>query len=97
MKDWIMRDCERLATRIHNAGYEEGCAAAKKHYGQAGNGIAHCRRATDEERKTHGKELWGWCNCGKPIVGRWAGLANFCPWCGKVIEWEDINGMDQMH
>lgn len=34
------------------------------------------------------RELWGWCDCGKAIEGRWIGLANFCPWCGRVMEWK---------
>lgn len=41
-----------------------------------------------EQVESWGMELWGWCDCGKAIEGRWVGLANFCPWCGRVIEWE---------
>ena len=45
-------------------------------------------KATEEEIKLHGIELAGWCvECNKPIEGRWIGMANFCPWCGRVIRW----------
>ena len=38
--------------------------------------------------KLYGIELAGWCaECKKPIEGRWIGMANFCPWCGRVIKW----------
>ena len=44
--------------------------------------------ATKEQIKLHGIELAGWCvECNKPIEGRWIGMANFCPWCGRVIKW----------
>ena len=41
-----------------------------------------------EQIESWGRELWGWCDCGKAIEGRWVGLSNFCPWCGRVMEWE---------
>lgn len=56
---------------------------------ETAKGIAHVHKATKEQIEKHGLELSGWCDCGKPIEGRWAGWINFCPWCGKIIEWED--------
>lgn len=78
----------------YNDGYAEGFAKAKEEYGQT-RGIAHCYKARQEETEKYGIELWGWCECKKPIIGRWAGLANFCPWCGKVIEWKDPEKNEQ--
>ena len=86
--DYARRCAEDAINAARTDGYEAGFNQAKENYGNAGNGIAHCHRATDEEIEMHGIELWGWCECGRPIIGRWAGLANFCPWCGKIIEWE---------
>lgn len=61
---------------------------AKTLFGEHGRGVAHFQRATEEEIKLHGIELAGWCvECNKPIEGRWIGMANFCPWCGRVIRW----------
>lgn len=71
----------------YSDGYSDGYAKAKEDYGQS-KGIAHVKRATPEEIKQWGIELSGWCDCGKAIEGRWVGMANFCPWCGKIIEWE---------
>lgn len=71
----------------YNDGYRDGKAQATADYGKA-QGIAHCYGATPEEIETYGMELWGWCQCGRPIIGRWAGFINFCPWCGKIIEWQ---------
>lgn len=70
----------------YNDGFKSGYNTAKEKYGNS-RGITHCHKATPEEIEQHGIELWGWRECGKPIIGRWAGFANFCPWCGKVIEW----------
>lgn len=85
--DGLLNQISRFFDIVRNDGYSEGKETAKKEYGQS-KGIAHCRKATQEERERHGLELLGWCDCGKPIEGRWVGLANFCPWCGKIIEWE---------
>ena len=70
-------------------GYADGRKNAKEEYGNS-KGIAHVHKATKEQIEKHGLELSGWCDCGKPIEGRWAGWINFCPWCGKIIEWEDF-------
>ena len=52
-------------------------------------GIVHIRRATKEEKVKFGEDLVGWCDyCKKPIEGQWAGSTSFCPWCGKIIDWE---------
>ena len=87
--DWLgaySKQIKDVLTSAHNHGYAEGFDRAKREYGES-RGIAHCHRATQEEVEMHGVELWGWCDCGKPIEGRWVGMANFCPWCGKVMEW----------
>lgn len=84
------RDIDDALKRAYNDGYSEGHKYAKEKYANY-RGIAHCHKATLEEIDQHGIDLWGWCECKNPIIGRWAGLANFCPWCGKVIEWGKIN------
>lgn len=54
--------------------------------------------ATEEQIKKHGFELAGWCvECEKPIEGRWIGMANFCPWCGRVIKWIDDPKKEDCH
>lgn len=78
----------RLFDSIYSDGYTDGHNSAKEKYGQHERGTAHVKRATPEEIEKHGIELHGWCDCGRPIEGRWVGMANFCPWCGRVIEWE---------
>lgn len=40
-------------------------------------------------KEEYGIDLHGWCSCGKPIEGRWVGMANFCPWCGRKIDWNN--------
>ena len=84
------RMAKELYDRAYSDGYEDGMRNGKKEYGQHSKGTAHCKRATREQIESWGggEELWGWCDCGKAIEGRWAGLVNFCPWCGRVIEWE---------
>lgn len=88
-----MRTAKELYKSAYSEGYVDGEKAAKESYGQS-KGIAHCHKATLDEMDEWGLELWGWCDCGKPILGLWVGHANFCPWCGKIIEWErgDENG-----
>lgn len=86
---------EEIFQSAYSDGYTDGYNKAKEKYGKS-KGIAHCHRAKPEEIDQHGIDLWGWCDCGKPIIGRWAGLANFCPWCGKVIEWEKDEQMDKI-
>lgn len=85
--DGLLNQISGFFDIVRNEGYSAGKEEAKKMYGQS-KGIAHCKKATQEECDRHGIELWGWCDCGKPIEGRWVGLANFCPWCGKIIEWK---------
>ena len=83
---------DRMAKDLYNTaysdGYKDGVKRGKEQYGQHSRGVAHCTRATEEQRETWGRELRGWCDCGKAIEGRWVGLANFCPWCGRVMEWK---------
>lgn len=71
----------------YSEGYSAGFEQAKKDYGVDKTGVAHWERATKEQIESWGPELVGWCDCGKPIEGRWVGHANFCPWCGKTIVW----------
>ena len=72
----------------YSQGYTDGYDRAKTLFGEHDRGVAHFQRATEEEIKLHGIELAGWCvECNKPIEGRWVGVANFCPWCGRVIRW----------
>ncbi|MCM1200244.1 MAG: hypothetical protein NC548_31285 [Lachnospiraceae bacterium] len=94
MKGYL-NQIERTLQWVRSDGYKDGYNKAKEEYGQS-KGITHCHRATKEEVERHGIELHGWCDCGKPIEGRWVGLANFCPWCGKIMEWvkEDENNSD---
>lgn len=85
--EYYDRMAKELYDRAYSDGYGDGLSKGKQEYGQQ-RGIAHCHKAKNEEIEKHGIDLWGWCDCGKPIIGRWAGLANFCPWCGRVMEWE---------
>ena len=89
MKDLekYLRRAEQIFQSAYSDGYTDGFNKAKEKY-ENHRGITHCHRAKPEEIDRHGIELWGWCDCGKPIEGRWAGFANFCPWCGRVIEWD---------
>ena len=87
IRDSVKDHVKWALERMYHDGWEEGYVSAKEDYNKQ-RGIAHCRKATDEEIEMHGIELWGWCDCGRPIIGRWAGLAKFCPWCGKAIEWD---------
>ncbi len=89
--EYYDRMAKELYDRAYSDGYGDGLSKGKQEYGQQ-RGIAHCHKAKPEEIDEHGIDLWGWCDCGKPIIGRWAGLANFCPWCGRVIEWNDKEG-----
>lgn len=86
--DGYLRRVNEIFQTAYSDGYADGFEKAKEEYAHHSRGIAHCHRATKEEVEKYGFELHGWCDCGKPIIGRWAGLANFCPWCGRVIEWE---------
>ena len=72
----------------YSQGYKEGFDNAKNIFGEHDRGIAYFERATEEQIKIYGIELAGWCTeCDKPIEGRWIGMANFCPWCGRVVMW----------
>lgn len=88
-KQNLLDQMSKLLDRAYSEGYADGRKNAKEEYGNS-KGIAHVHKATKEQIEKHGLELSGWCDCGKPIEGRWAGWINFCPWCGKIIEWEDF-------
>ena len=82
----------------YSQGYEAGYGKAKSLFGEHSRGIAHFERATEEQIKKYGFELAGWCvECEKPIEGRWIGMANFCPWCGRVIKWIDDPKKEDCH
>lgn len=83
-----LKQTERVFQNIYSNGYTDGYNSAKEEYGHS-KGIAYCKRATSEEIQKHGIDLHGWCTCGKPIEGRWVGMANFCPWCGKIMDWNN--------
>lgn len=86
--EYYDRMAKDLYNKAYSDGYGDGLKYGKEKYGQHSRGTAHCTRATREQIESWGKELWGWCDCGKAIEGRWIGLANFCPWCGRVMEWK---------
>lgn len=85
--DYLFEDAKKTLEDAYLKGYSDGIDQAKKKYGDF-KGIAHMKRATKEEIEQWGIELVGWCDCGKAIEGRWVGMANFCPWCGKIMDWE---------
>lgn len=76
-----------IVSSIKNNSWSEGYEKAKKEYGEHSRGVAHCKKATREEIEMYGPELHGWCDCGRPLEGRWVGMARFCQWCGRAIEW----------
>ena len=80
--EYYDRMAKDLYNKAYSDGYSDGVNRGKEQYGQHSRGTAHCTRATKEQIESWGRELWGWCDCGKAIEGRWVGLANFCPWCG---------------
>lgn len=78
---------DELLENVRKEGYEQGYADATKKYAEANKGTTVITPATPEEIKEHGSDLTGWCKCGRPINGRWSGLINFCPWCGRIVTW----------
>ena len=87
MESYLKR-VEEIFSCAYSNGYADGYKEAKEQFGQHSRGTAHIELATPEQVKRWGKELFGWCDCGRAIEGRWVGLANFCPWCGRVMEWK---------
>lgn len=85
--DKITDEIRGILKRVYSQGYSAGLAAGKEKFGQE-KGITSCQRASKEDVERYGTELFGWCSCGRPIEGRWVGAINFCPWCGKLIEWK---------
>ena len=70
-------------------GYSQGVYDGA-HKSENSKGIVHIRKATKDERIKFGENLVGWCNyCKNSIEGQWAGSTNFCPWCGKIIDWQN--------
>ena len=58
---------EDLYNKAYSDGYSDGVKRGKEQYGQHSRGTARCTRATKEQIDSWGKELWGWCECGKAI------------------------------
>lgn len=89
--EYIKRNADKIAEnvrRIYEEGHWEGVKTAKEKYGAEGRGKAKRIPATDEQKEEYGEDLVGWCSeCNKPINGRWAGMIDFCPWCGRVFVW----------
>ena len=93
--DGYLSQIASLLDGAYSQGYKSGYDKAKTLFGEHDRGVAHFHRATEEEIKLYGIELAGWCaECKKPIEGRWIGMANFCPWCGRVIKWIQKEGDD---
>ena len=89
----IKKHTEQMAKHIeyvYSDGYSAGYSYAKEEFGSHERVIAKCKRATMEQIEKFGTELYGWCTeCEKALEGRWVSLINFCPWCGRVIEWNN--------
>lgn len=80
------KDAARTA---YSAGWSAGFESAKEDYGKI-RGRVTIRRASEEDRKKWDDDtLAGWCECHKPISSTWAGFVNFCPWCGRIIDWKN--------
>lgn len=88
--DYCQRTFNSLIEHVRSQAYKDGYEKAKEDYGTHLRGTAHCKKATIDEIEVHGFELFGWCDCGRPIEGRWVGFARFCPFCGRVIEWGKV-------
>lgn len=89
VKELAHRYDEDIVDWAYSAGWSDGYASAKNDYGKS-KGRTTVHRATQEQRKAnHTPDLSGWCECGRPILGPWSGFINFCPWCGKIIDWAD--------
>lgn len=96
--EFNMQDCKRRAEeenlkwldRAYELGYEKGYQKAINECGNSKDGIANLVKATADEVQKYGTELIGWCSkCNKPIEGRWIGVSNFCPWCGRPWLWKE--------
>ena len=94
--DGYLRRANEIFQTAYSDGYTDGFDKAKEEYAQHSRETAYCTRATAEEIEKYGIELHGWCDCGKPIEGRWVGMANFCPWCGKVMDWKKDEQMGRI-
>lgn len=87
--EYAQRQATDAARIAYHSGWSDGYASAKDDFGKM-RGKTTVHRASDEDREKWGdEELAGWCECGKPISARWAEFINFCPWCGKIIDWKD--------
>lgn len=88
IKQNVSSQISSLVNKMYSIGYMDGRNSIKQDCDNS-NGIAHVHKATDDEIERFGNELHGWCDCGSPIEGRWVGYIKFCPWCGKIIQWND--------
>ena len=66
---------DRMAKDLYNKAYSDGYS----------DGV-------NRGKEQYGQHSRGTAHCTRAtkeaIEGRWVGLANFCPWCGRVMEWE---------
>lgn len=85
-QEYYKRASKQLFDSIYSDGYEDGFKKAREQFGQHSRGVAKIKRASKEDVERWGIELFGWCECGNAIEGRWVGMANFCPWCGRVMD-----------
>lgn len=92
-EEYIKKNAERISSdirRVYEDGYWAGVKYAKEKYGAEGRGKAKRIPATKEQKEEYGTDLVGWCaECNKPINGRWSGMIDFCPWCGRVFDWSE--------
>lgn len=83
---------ESMFDDIYRLGYKHGVDETKIDYATSNpKGDTKIIKASQEDIKKHGSQLWGWCEqCDKPIEGRWVGSINYCPFCGRTVtKWEE--------
>lgn len=92
-REFVFREAERNAESIWNLAFAVGYERAREEFGKLRDGEATMKPPTKEQRKKYGNDLVGRCSrCSKPFNGSWAGLINFCPWCGRPVRWGEEAG-----
>lgn len=92
-REFVLREAERNAESVWNRAFGAGYARAREELGKLRDGEATMEPPTKEQQEEYGLDLVGWCSrCSKPINGSWAGLVNFCPWCGRPVRWGEEEG-----
>ena len=88
IREFALREAEQNAELVWNRAWEAGYNRAREEYANLRDGEAIMELSTKEQREEYGNDLVGWCSrCSKPFNGSWAGLVNFCPWCGRPVRW----------